>query len=944
MMLLIKYTLKISLILLFGSSLKAFGSDSLLFSIEHFTKEEYQAQNQNWSVDMDEEGIIYFANHAGLLEFDGISWNFYPSPSGTIMRAVTVSPDGTIFTSGYRELGYWLRDDCGILHYHSLNPLAKDYFTRNEEFWNIKVLDDRIIFHSFSSLYIYQDSAFVVLDPDGFINTIAHIQDSVYVHLRDQGLFILNDSNKLVPLFIDEFFFGKLIRAILPYDHSRILLCTASNGLFLFDGEEIEPIFPELYPFLSTNQINRGYVLDDTFIIGTILNGIIAFNKEGKVLYRINRENGLLNNTVLGIRTDRYKNIWLTLDRGIDFVSFHIDHSFKTFNDLGIGAVYTGAMYNDKLYLGTNQGLFCRKLSDNNSGFSLVPATQGQVWDCRVYDGYLFVSHNTGTFLFKEDDIQKISDVSGGFSIIQNHFDPDVLFQCSYSDLVVFEERNGEWKHTHSLANFYDLIRYIELDHLNNLWASHMHRAIYKLQLNDSQDSIINATYYGLNSVFRKDYNIHVFKVENRIVFTTGDSLFTYDDMHDTIIPFVTLNESLGHFQKAHRIIEAPDHHYWFITSSSIGLFQIKNSHIYLIKQYPTSLFRNQLLEGYENILPIDSRRAFLSLENGYATLDTRADDEKEIIKNMNLTLSRIQATGKQGDSENISCREGKLTLDYGRANLQLKYAFPKYSNSDVYYQYFVEGLDNQWSEPKEKPIFELNRLPVGDFTILARATNDWLESSEVHELQVRVNPPWYRSTIAIFLYILFIAVLFILFRNISIARLKRVERKRREIRESQLIKLRNEKLRAELSYKSKELANSTMSIIRKNEFLLEMKELLKQQKVSIGDRFPNKYYQALQKKIDRNLSGGDDWKIFEAHLEKAHEPFIHRLLKKYPDLSHSDLRLCTYLRMNLSSKEIAPLLHISVRGVENHRYRLRKKLNITPNQNLTDFILSVEV
>ncbi len=943
-MLRIVYFLNIAFILVFSICLESKGNDSLLFSIEHFSKEEYHAQNQNWSVDVDQEGIIYFANHAGLLEFDGISWNFFPNPSGAIMRAVTVSPDGKIFTSGYRELGYWMRDDVGILHYHSLNHLAEGYFTRNEEFWNIKVLEDRIIFHSFSSLYIYRDSSFVVLDPEGFINTIAHIGDTVYVHLRDQGLFILDDSNELVPFFIDDFFRGKLIRAMLPYDHSRILLGTASDGLFLFDGEQIKPIFPELYPFLSTNQINRGYVLDDTYIIGTILNGIIAFNKEGKVLYRINRENGLQNNTVLGIKTDRYKNIWLTLDRGIDFISFHIDPSFEAHNDLGIGAVYTGAIYNDKLYLGTNQGLFYRQLSDDDSNFSLVPATQGQVWDCRIYDGCLFVSHNTGTFLFEGDVLRKISDVSGGFSIIRNAFDPDALFQCSYSDLVVFKKRGGEWRHTHSLANFYDLIRYIELDHLNNLWASHMHRAIYKLQLNDSQDSIVNRTYYGIHSVFGKDYNIHVFKVENRIVFTTGDSLFTYDDMHDTIIPFTTLNELLGSFQQARRIIESPDHHYWFITASSIGLFHIQNSHVDLIKQYPTSLFQNQLVEGFENIFPIDSRRAYLSLENGYAILDARADDEKEIITSMNLTLSRIQVSGKEGRSENISCAGEKLVLDYGRTNLLLKYAFPKYSKSNINYHYYIEGLDNQWSDPMEKPVFELSRLPVGDYTIKAKATNDWLESSGIHELQVRVNPPWYSSTLAILVYIALIIALFVLFRNVSIARLKRVERKRREIRENQLIKLRNEKLRAELAYKSKELANSTMSIIRKNEFLLELKELLKQQKITTGDRFPNKYYQALQKKIDRNLSGGDDWKIFEAHLEKAHEPFIQKMLKKYPDLSHSDLKLCTYLRMNLSSKEIAPLLHISVRGVENHRYRLRKKMNITPNQNLTDYILSVEV
>lgn len=65
-------------------------------------------------------------------------------------------------------------------------------------------------------------------------------------------------------------------------------------------------------------------------------------------------------------------------------------------------------------------------------------------------------------------------------------------------------------------------------------------------------------------------------------------------------------------------------------------------------------------------------------------------------------------------------------------------------------------------------------------------------------------------------------------------------------------------------------------------------------------------------------------------------------LKDKYPDLTPSDLRLCAFLRMNLASKEIAPLLGISVRGVENHRYRLRKRLNLDADSNLTEFMIKL--
>ena len=87
-------------------------------------------------------------------------------------------------------------------------------------------------------------------------------------------------------------------------------------------------------------------------------------------------------------------------------------------------------------------------------------------------------------------------------------------------------------------------------------------------------------------------------------------------------------------------------------------------------------------------------------------------------------------------------------------------------------------------------------------------------------------------------------------------------------------------------------------------------------------------------------MTSQDDWRVFDANFDRAHEQFMKTLKGNYRELTPSDLRLCAFLRMNLSSKEIAPLLGISVRGVENHRYRLRKKLNLDADGNLTDFII----
>jgi DNA-binding NarL/FixJ family response regulator len=131
------------------------------------------------------------------------------------------------------------------------------------------------------------------------------------------------------------------------------------------------------------------------------------------------------------------------------------------------------------------------------------------------------------------------------------------------------------------------------------------------------------------------------------------------------------------------------------------------------------------------------------------------------------------------------------------------------------------------------------------------------------------------------------------------------------------------------------------MVLIRKNELLGEIQHELIRQKEELGQRLPAKYFNRLNKILEQGISNDRDWELFEKLFDQAHENFFQRLKTDFPDLTTSDLRLCAYLRLNLSSKEISPLLNITVRGVEERRYRLRKRLQLTSEQNLTEFILS---
>lgn len=908
------------------------------YHLKNYTKKEYQAASQNWSVTQDANGYLYFANNIGLLEFDGITWTLYPAPEGAIIRTVAVDRQNRIFTAGYRELGFWERNALGRLDYHSLKQEVEENFTANEEFWNVILSGDKVYFQSFSKIYIYDYQKFEIVRPEGFVNSISDGGDRIFVNIMNKGIYQISGT-QITPYLVSDFFSQKEIRFILSLGQSKILIGTANDGLLIYDGQKPMPWQPDQNEYFRKNIINRGCLsADGKIIIGTILDGISVFDRAGKLLHRFNKENGLQNNTVLGVLSDTNKNLWISLDKGIGFISFLPDPSYSIVERKELGAVYTAAVYREKIYLGTNQGLYFRPFHRLDESFSLVPGTQGQVWDCKVIDDRLFVNHNKGTFEIKGDQVRQLSSVSGGFSIIENPVKPNSLVQSTYSNLVFYKKENSQWITDKVIYRFNDLVRYLEIDHLGNFWASHMYRGIFRLKF-DSRDSLVYNRYYG-NDAFGKDHNIHVFKVENRIVFTTGEKLYTFDDLNDTIVDYVSLNEKLGTYRTATRIVACPGNQYWFITGQSYGLFGIQDSEVRKIKEYPTGLFNNQLVIGYENIVPIGPGKAILCLENGYALLNADTLSPASLISGKRPELRRITISGNNEQLADLPLTGKEITLRFNRNNLQLRYSFPFFSSDNISYQSFIEGLDQRWSDPLDKPIFSFKRIPVGHYKVKIKAVNSWGESSQEHSFDLVILPPWYRSVIASIGYSLLILAGLLLFRRVIIVRTRQKESREREENERELIRLRNEKLQAELLFKSSELASSTMAIIKKNEFLMNLKEILRKQKTELGTRFPDKYYDSLVGKIDDNMSSQDDWNVFESNFERAHEQFMKTLKDNYKDLTPSDLRLCAFLHMNLASKEIAPLMGISVRGVENHRYRLRKKLNLDADSNLTDFII----
>jgi DNA-binding CsgD family transcriptional regulator len=707
---------------------------------------------------------------------------------------------------------------------------------------------------------------------------------------------------------------------------------------------------------LKKAEINRAIISPDGIIVlGSILNGITAINRSGKKLWTLNTSNVLQNNTVLGMYCDRDNNLWLALDKGISLIqlnsSIRYIHSFSP----SVGAIYSLSYNEPNLYIGTNQGLYKAELSPDKKSIrnlQLEPKIKGQVWSVNQFDNQQICGNNEETYDVSKNGTSILSPVKGGICIKKGIIHgKEVLVQGTYTQLCIYEKVNGNWKFSHAVENFVNPIRYIEIDYTGTIWASHMHQGLYAIQLSPDLRKIDHITTF--NSLDQKHrYTINVFSINNRVVFTDNTAFYTYDDIQKKIIPYDELNKSLGYFAHAYRVCHFKSDLYWFILDGEAALVQVKTGAIKLLDVVQYALFLNQTVDEYQNIVPISDDECVFTLENGLALYHT--DNLKTKTLHTSLRMKSIQTSDAESkEIVFLPLSDGsKTSTPFRRNNIIFTVFYPQYNNlNNINFRYKLEGLDEVWSEATPSSQKGYNYLPHGEYTFKVRVlTKSGIKLSEVN-YTFEVAPPFYLSIAAKILYALLIVlfgigVYYFILRLIHIKKekvlveQKEIRRKEIEKREQQIIALENEKLESELTVKSKELAVSTMTIIKKNEILATIKEEVILQKEALGAQYPNKYYDKLIRLLDENLSSEDDWAIFQTNFDRIHENFFRNLHLKFSDLTSNDLRFCAYLRLNLSSKDIAHLMNISLKGVEVGRYRVRKKIGIPSTKSLTEFMI----
>ena len=896
-------------------------SQDLLPFVENFTKSEYNGDNQNWNITQGNDNAIYVANNHYFLRYNGVKWEKYTLPYKTIIRAVFSDGD-RIYCGSYKEFGYWKRIN-GQMNYFYLSE-NKNLFSGNsdnEEIWKIFKFKNKIYFQSFNELFIFSNNSIEKIRFPFQISYCYVVDNEILVASVRKGIYTMN-GNKFIKKQDWSAIDNNIIHDI-EKQSGITYVFTKNNGIFLASDKTLIPWKNPLNARLKNESILIAkFINDSTLVIGTALQGLYIVNIKDGTFKNINRQNAIKNNAILSIMTDKENDLWLGLDNGIAHVE--INSAVNIFSDYSgiLGSVYSLVTDKYQFLFASNHGLFTYQ----NKQLEPIPNTQGQVWDIYKWQNKFIIGHNDGTYILEGKNLQKVNNVSGGWTFLKSDFE-NVYFQSTYSGIFCYQNIQdlSKWKFLDKLTK---PIRNIAQNKPNELWAADNYRSLYRIVYDENfaTKSIVNVS---KENGIKNDYAVKIFKYKNELLFLINKNWYSYNSILGKLVKDPLFSKEFGTISD---IIPIDDNNFMVLNSGLLYVINQKNN-IFQWELLPEKYYEGRIISESTKAFKI-GKAIYLNLDDGFISYELNRN-KKQISKieiegfyHGNLINDAISIPYNQ--SVEINCFSEYF--GYNRPELFYKInnskEFIRIKNGNIVLSNLISG-----KQELEFYCFE---------------GNDYMKISNY---EFYVKNPWYFSFVMISLYILLISGSFFLYyrwnkiRYIQKLKLKEEELKhQKEILEMEL-KSQNDLnvqeyekhiLELEIKTKSSEVAVKSLSIAKQSEMIDTIQSILE------SELEMNKLKSEIRKTIKINAINKQEWKTFETNLNQIHNEFIINLSKKHPSLTSKEIKLCVLLKMNLSSKEIAPMMNISFRGVELQRYRLRKKLGISQEESLYKFMINL--
>lgn len=653
-----------------------------------------------------------------------------------------------------------------------------------------------------------------------------------------------------------------------------------------------------------TNELSNRSVLglyqttDGQIWVGTDGGGLNVFDRKNNQFSGIPNANKISNSVVKTIFEDKQKRLWLGYFNGGLALFDKQNKSFRHYL----------SNPNDPLSI------------SNNSVWSIAGDSSGQLWVGTVGNGINLFDPKTGQFkhIYNiENDPTSLSD--NGIMVV---------FADKKDNIWIGTEHKGLNLYNRDKNNF---TRFLHIANDPLSISSDYIRSVFE----DSRGRLWIATEGGGLNLWLGDGKFKHYNTQKGLI---SDALMGISEDRDGFL--------------------------WLSALEGISRFDTDKEHFQNFKF-------NKTLDGTSNQF---NQSAILRTYNGdmlFGGINGLNIIKPEVIEPNNIKPRIVLTDFKVFDVSAISGKlpDGRMIFDGDISEtriVELSYIDNAFSisfasldfteSSRNQYVFKMEGFDNEWrNSTADQRLVTYTNLDPGTYTFRVRGTNssgEWSDNEAF--VTIVIHPPFWKTIWFRLLMLLLAVGVGILAFRIYLERRETILRQRvleseQEIlslknqqleSEQAILHLQNDKLATEIDTKNNELMSKAVQMAHKNELLSGIKESLEIIKTATeADRL--KSLRNLTRTLETEIENKESWEQFLLYFDQVNRNFITELQAKHPNLTQNDLRMCALTHLNMSNREIATLLNISIQGVEKSRYRLKKRLNLTVDDDLSQYLVS---
>jgi len=746
--------------------------------VANFKPEDYGHHNQNWGFSQSEQGLIYVANGDGILEFDGLQWNLIPTPLSATTLCLSEAVSGKIYVGAIGDLGYINCSSDGASTFTSLLHLLPDTLQDHlDNVWNVYAIEDKVFFRTAKELFVYNGKTMDCLLAQNDFHRSFKVNNELWIQDTDEGIFRYTANGLEFIEGLDSIIEKPIYGIIANADELTIL---TNTGLY-------KKTATGLSPFARRNDI----ILKDAgvfacsplkngqFAVGTFNEGVLLFNKNGLLVQKLARREGLLSEDINALFFDRQHQLWCGMNNGISQVYYN-----SPVETLQEGKGYTGtinsvASGNGNVYMATSQNTSV--MIQSNLYFDTVrqliqplPATAGQCFQLlNLREGNKLVCTSNGTSFIEGKKTTKIHpDYSRvACALVTN---PNLYAISGHQNLSLLSNNNGAWTTVVSNVELPDEALSIMQDPSRNdsivLWLGLFSRGIAKVTISNDFGSS-STKLYGANEGIPERWT-QVFSWNQTLRFgTDGSGLIKYDPACDCFVedPLFKQFKEESIFVMA----QAADGTLYMDATGKILINKLKKDGTFAID----SLTLCELEIGEINqIDPLNDGSVWFGGVAGIARLTPYPLGKFDLplrimLREVKLGYDSVLYQGKHVASDTLNATAPTINL----APAYNAISFTVVANSmintaSIEYRYRVVSLNEVWSEWNTQNTLRFNNLDPGEYLIEVEA-RDYRYVTAKAQFAFTIRQPWYTTWWAFALYGAFVLIVFLAAKRLIDAR-----------------------------------------------------------------------------------------------------------------------------------------------------------------------------